>query len=147
MFRRIAEKIWWMMPYYFRIRTVRALQPKFTASVVGIITNEKGEILILDHYFRPKFCWGLPGGFLEANEAPESGIRREIKEETDLDLHDLILLRIRSTGSHLEIIFRARGSGEAKVNSTEIRDFGWFHPDRLPEMSKTQIDFLNEFLD
>ncbi len=147
MIRKIAEKIWWVMPYYFRIKVVRVLQQKFTASVVGIITNDKDEVLILDHYFRPKFCWGLPGGFLEPFEAPETGIKRELKEEIDIDLRDVKLLRVRSTGKHLEIIFSAQGIGEAKVTSGEIRGFGWFSLDQLPEMSKTQMRFLDEFID
>ena len=134
------------MPYYFRIRVVRLVQQKFTASVVGIVTNEKDEVLILDHYFRPKHCWGLPGGFLEPFEAPETGIKRELKEEIDIDLRDVKLLRVRSTGKHLEIIFSAQGVGEAKVSSGEIRGFGWFSLDQLPEMSKTQLRFLDEFV-
>lgn len=147
MIRKIAEKIWWVMPYYFRIKVVRILQRKFTASVVGIITNDKDEVLILDHYFRAKYCWGLPGGFLEAFEAPETGIKRELKEEIDIDLRDVKLLRVRSSGKHLEIIFRAQGIGEGKVSSGEIRGFGWFSLDQLPEMSKMQLRFLDEFLD
>ena len=147
MIRNLAEKIWWVMPDFLRWRLVRFTQKKYTVSVVGIITNELEEVLVLDHYFRLRYSWGLPGGFIEPFEPPEDAIRREIREETDLDLEDLQLIRVRNTGRHIEILFRARGVGEAKVNSREIRETGWFKLDSLPEMSERQIRLLNEILD
>ena len=146
MLRRIAEKVWWMMPYPFRIKLVRSFQQKFSASVVAIVTNEQGEILILDHFFRPRFSWGLPGGFLDANETPEQAIRRELREETSVELENISLLRVQTIGTHIEILFRATGKGEAKVSSQEIRDLGWYAFENLPEMSETQITLIENVL-
>lgn len=142
MIGKLAEKIWWKIPYILRLKAIRFTQNKFTVSVVAVVTNDKREVLVLDHYFRPRFSWGLPGGFIDRSEAPEDAIRREIREETDLELEDLVLLTVRSTGSHIEIIFCAKGKGEAKVNSTEIRDLGWFNLNNLPEMSEVQKNLL-----
>ncbi|MFT4272155.1 MAG: NUDIX domain-containing protein [Pantoea sp.] len=36
--------------------------------------------------------WGLPGGWLEPGEPPEQTVRREVKEETNLDVHRIQLL-------------------------------------------------------
>jgi len=142
MVRNIAEKIWWLMPYYLRWRLVWFSQKKFTVSVVAIITNDRNEILILDHYFRLKFSWGLPGGFINRGEKPIDAIRREIKEETDLELENVKLVKVRNVGKHIEILFRAKGVGEAKVSSREIRAVNWFTLDKLPEMSDVQIHLL-----
>ncbi len=144
MIRNIAEKIWWLMPYYLRWRIVWLTQKKFTVSVVGIITNDKQEILILDHYFRLKYSWGLPGGFINRGEKPNDAIRREIKEETDLELENVNLIRVRNVGRHIEILFEAKGVGEAKVSSREIRAVGWFTLDSLPEMSDIQTQLLKD---
>ncbi len=134
------------MPYRMRIKVVRSVQKKFTVSVVAIVTNEKNEILILDHYFRSGASWGLPGGFIDPYEQAEDGIKREIKEETDLELEDIHLLKVRTIGKHLEILFIAKGVGKAKVNSGEIKEVGWFALDNLPEnMGKTQLEWIDTY--
>ena len=125
---------------------MRLTQKKFTVSVVGIITNKRNEILILDHFFRLHHTWGLPGGFIGPFEPPEDAIRREIKEEADLELEDLRLVRIRNAESHIEILFRANGIGEAKVNSKEIKEVGWFSIHNLPEISNVQVEILRDVI-
>ncbi|MGI8670246.1 MAG: NUDIX hydrolase [Aridibacter sp.] len=143
MFKKIIEKVWKFTPYGIRLRAVRLIQKKFTASVVAIITNEKNEILILDHRFRFGASWGLPGGFIERDENPEDAIKRELKEETNLKLENLRLIKVRTIGKHLEVIFSAKGVGRAKVNSQEIKEVGWFALDKLPEeMSKIQKELV-----
>jgi ADP-ribose pyrophosphatase YjhB (NUDIX family) len=146
MIKTLAGKIWWKVPYYFRLKAIRSVQRKFTVSVAAVVTNEKEEVLILDHFFRPRFSWGLPGGFLDPEETPEHGVRRELLEEANLELEDVQLINVRNVGKHIEILFRATGTGNVKVNSNEIRAVGWFPLDKLPEMSEVQIHFLNEVL-
>ena len=146
MLNKLGNKFWWRIPQVLRIRLIRSFQQKFTVSVAAIVTNENKEVLVLDHFFRPKFSWGLPGGFLSSFESPETGIKRELKEEADIDLEDISLLKIRTIGTHIEIFFRAVGKGEARVNSREIRDLGWFSLDSLPKMSDGQRSFLFETL-
>lgn len=51
--------------------------------------NERGELLILRLPLNEEFTtemWMLPGGRLEAEDEPEEGLRREVKEETGLDI-------------------------------------------------------------
>lgn len=49
---------------------------------------KENKILVLRqfNYKLGEEYWMLPGGGLEANETPEEGIIREIKEETNLDI-------------------------------------------------------------
>lgn len=54
-------------------------------AVVGIITNEKGDILVCRRAKEPaKGMLDLPGGFMDSFETAEEAIAREIKEETGL---------------------------------------------------------------
>ena len=135
------------LPYQIRSLIVRATQPKFTASAAVAVVNGKGEVLLLDHRIRPRSGWGLPGGFLEHGEQPTEGIRREIYEETGLELSDLNLLLARSAGKHIEILFRATCDGTPQINSDEIKGFNWFAAEHLPEqMNQGQKAFILKVL-
>ncbi len=61
------------------------LNPVPTTAI--IIENEKGEILFVKRKFSPKKdFWDLPGGFIEFKETAEEAIKREIKEEINLEI-------------------------------------------------------------
>ncbi len=130
-----------------RLQLVRAWQNEFTVSAAGIITNGKREVLILNHVLRPYSGWGLPGGFIDHGESPEHAIRRELKEETGIELDKLKLFRVRIVGKHVEILFTAVAVGEPKVMSREIIEFGWFELHGLPnDLSRSQADTIEEVL-
>lgn len=55
----------------------------------GVITNRKGEFLILKLPINKEFTkemWMFPGGRLEKEEQPEAGLKREVLEETGLKI-------------------------------------------------------------
>lgn len=120
------------MPKGLRRWLTRRIAASFTVSAAAVVTNDAGEILLLDHLLRPKSGWGLPGGFLNAGEQPKEAVRREIREETGLELKDVRIIRVRTLDTHIEIIFRAVGVGEPRVMSREITELRWFDPDKMP---------------
>jgi len=123
---------WKLLPKSLRIAVTRVTQDKFIVSVVAIVTNEDGKVLILDHVLRSGSGWGLPGGFMEPFEQPEKSIRRELREEVGLELQKVRLVIVRNFRRHIEVIYRADAVGEARVMSREIIQFGWFDPSQLP---------------
>ena len=131
--KRLAGKVWRALPQSVRRTLVRTTQKKFTVSVTAVILNDEGKILLLDHVLRPSSGWGTPGGFINRGEQPQDAIRREVKEETSLELTRLELVWMRTIEGHVEIIFRARAHGELKIESAEIHSAGWFLPSELPE--------------
>lgn len=61
-----------------------------SASTVGLIYNSNGELLVATRAKEPsKGTYDLPGGFVDMFETGEDAIRREVKEETNLDVVDL----------------------------------------------------------
>lgn len=130
------------MPRRLRTMAARSVQVKFTASAAGVITNERGEVLLLNHLLRPVSGWGIPGGFLEFGEQPDAAFRREIREETGLNLADVKLYRCRTIKRHIEIIFTATAVGDAAVMSREIRELGWFDVENMPPDMSLDQQFL-----
>lgn len=147
MIRKIIGAIWKKIPPFGRLKIVRLTQQKFTVSVAAIITNEAGEILLLDHVLRPASNWGIPGGFIEAGEQPEKAIEREIREETGLELNRVRMVRVRTTNRHVEILFRAEATGRAEAKSFEINRAVWFRAEDIPaELSRKQQTDIRELL-
>lgn len=132
MLKKITGSIWRKTPRYLRAKIIRLTQKTFTVSAAVIITNENEEVLLLDHVFRSASGWGIPGGFVNYGEQPETTVKREIFEETGLELHDIKLVRIRTIYSHIEIIYRAKSGGTPKINH-ETFQAGWFNIDEMPE--------------
>ena len=57
------------------------------AATVGIIYNEKGQLLVATRAQEPaKGTYDLPGGFVDMYETAEECMVREIKEETNLEV-------------------------------------------------------------
>lgn len=148
MIKKIAGAIWKKLTPRARTRVVRLTQQKFTVSVAAVVTNEKGEILLLDHVLRPVSNWGIPGGFLEAGEQPDEAIKRELLEETGLALKNISMARVRTSGRHVEILFRAKATGEARAVSREINAAAWFSAADIPEeLSSNQKSDIRELLE
>ena len=60
-----------------------------SSATVALILNEKNELLVCRRAKDPaKGTLDLPGGFIDMNETGEEGVRREVKEETGLDVKD-----------------------------------------------------------
>lgn len=131
--KKIVGKIWRWSPVFVRQKAVRWTQDKFTVSVGGVVFNDKNEVLLLDHVLRPASGWGIPGGFMGAGEQAAETLRREIFEETGLEITDLELVRFKTHRRHVEFMYRARAAGEPRALSREIISARWFALDRMPE--------------
>ena len=58
----------------------------FNVRVYGILINEKMQILLSDEYIRGKYYTKFPGGGLEIGEGTRDCLKREFKEEMDLNV-------------------------------------------------------------
>ena len=58
----------------------------------ALIFNSEGKIFLMkSHKFRDKYV--IPGGHIELGEKIEDALKREIKEETGLDIYDITFVK------------------------------------------------------
>jgi ADP-ribose pyrophosphatase YjhB (NUDIX family) len=112
-------------------------QPRFTVTAGAVVLDEGGRVLLLRHVLRKGSGWGVPGGFLTTGEQPEEAVRRELREETGLELDSVELAFVRSLEHvrQVEIIFRCTMSAaalERLEKGFEIDRAEWFAHDALP---------------
>ncbi len=83
----------------------------------------------------PPFIWAPPGGHLEINEDPEMGLRREVKEETALEIEILAVANIWygkwENGPLLVIDFLTRHRKGSVKLSQEHSGYCWVTLDEL----------------
>lgn len=114
---------------------LRAMNTSFRIGAAGVFLAEDGTVLVLRHVFRRRYPWGLPAGFLEADETPEDGVVRELKEETGLAgvARGVVGLHY-SQHRHLELTVAGTvARAQEIVLCHEIFEAAFVHPDALPE--------------
>ena len=59
---------------------------RFNLRVYGLLVNDKKQVLVSDEYIRGNYYTKFPGGGLEFGEGTRECLKREFKEEMDLDV-------------------------------------------------------------
>lgn len=117
---------------------------KYPRVGIGVmLQNEKGEVLLgLRHGSHGAGEWSFPGGHLEWGETVFETAKREVKEETGLEIEKMELISvadelryITTDNKHfLNIGVKAEyDGGEPQVMEPEkCREWHWFSLDDLP---------------
>jgi ADP-ribose pyrophosphatase YjhB (NUDIX family) len=115
---------------------VRLFAPKHRVGVGVVVLDEVGQVLLLKHVFHPDFPWGLPGGWLDRDEAPDAAARRELWEETGLQgtIEAILMIERERYPSHLGIAYLATVEPGQVVVSGEILEACWFDVADLPPL-------------
>ena len=142
--KHVTRMMRWRPARYLLRWAVVLFAPRHRVGVNIVCLDPQGRILLLNHVYHPQLPWGLPGGWLAAGESPQDGVKRELREETGLEVEveNTLLIERSHLANHIEIIFLAFvGEAEAKRArpiSREINDLRWFEPQELPaRLSRT----------
>jgi 8-oxo-dGTP diphosphatase len=129
-----------LMVFAMKVVT-RVLAPRQCVGVVGVVFNEAGQVLILEHVFRTDFPWGLPGGWIERGEHPVDAVRREIGEELRLNVRvknlllsqQIDLVAKSSHPPHLGLAYYCELLSGVLTTTPEILSADWVDPDRIEQ--------------
>ena len=152
MLKGLAAKAWRGAPLFVRRAGVWLTQPRFAVTAGAVVCDERGRVVLLRHVLRKGSGWGVPGGFLKSGEQPEDGIRRELREETGLELDSVELAFVRTLKGvrQVEVIFRGSMKSDALSRvekGFEIDRAEWFAPDSLPDsVSRDQRRLISRAL-
>ena len=116
-------------------------------AVQGLLERD-GRVLLAKRGIEPRLgYWDIPGGFLEEGEKALDGLRRELREETGLEVEPVEWLGayVDPYDDHyvLGLSWLVRGDGEPRADD-DVAELAWFAPDELPaEMAfATQLEVL-----
>ena len=97
--------------------------------VLAAVIEYQGQILLARNAAWDGKMYALITGFMEAGETPQDGIKREIREETNLDTSELNLIGVYDFQRLNQVIiaYHAVCSGEVKL-SPELVDYRLYTP-------------------
>ena len=106
----------------------------------AVVIDFRGHILLARRSEEPrKGYWNLPAGFMEWGESAEAGARREVAEETGIDIEITAYLTSVGAGhaaspwhSITYVFFYGRPVGGELAPGDDADDAAFFPPDALP---------------
>ena len=134
MWLRALSGLWRWLPKRVRRWGVLLAEARFTVTTGAVIVDEQGRVLLLQHRFRPGSGWGIPGGFIQPGEQPEAALRRELREEIEVELEraELVFARTLERYRQVELIFCCRIRDAIFPQTYEVRRAAWFAVNELP---------------
>ena len=141
-------KIYEMISRSNNISSFEQLHGKPADAVVIIATNETGDKLLLNREFRlapGEWVYNFPAGLIDPGEEPEESAKRELWEETGLELYeinDFIGTSYSAVGFSNEtnvcVVGKARGKFRESTSLVEEIEAGWFDKEEVRELLKSE---------
>lgn len=144
------------MDYILQLRKYIGHRPVLLVGAAILLVDGSNRLLMMKR--SDNECWGIPGGSLEPGEVVESAAKREIIEETNLEVGEMSLFGVFSgpelfykypNGDEVYNVIVAYLSrewrGEVILNE-EHTEWCWFTGNEIPEdVSPPIAPFLEQF--
>ncbi len=149
-----------MANYVKWIREKVGHEPIFLNVACAIIVNEKGEVLLQRRGDFKEEAWSLPGGAMEIGESAEITVKREVLEETHLEV---AVDKFLGAYTHNKVVSYPNGdkcqmilfvfvchsiSGDVKTDGNETLELRYVDPLKKPKFFREHqevafADYLN----
>ena len=146
------------MSYVQELRSLVGHRPLIIAGAAVLIFDQRNRLLL--QHRKDNHQWGLIGGSMEIGESLEQTARREVLEETGLELDELGWFGVfsgqdliyeypnRDVVVNVVAVYIARRfRGEMKADQDELYEVRFFDLDKLPEaLSSPDKPILDQYL-
>ena len=97
-------------------------------SVAALVANDEGKILLVNSPWRG---WEYPGGLIEPGESFEAALKREVREESgvEIEITGFVGICKNLERNIVNMDFTARYTGGTLTTSEESTEVGWFTPE------------------
>ena len=125
----------------------------------ALIRNNQDKIFLMKS---PKWenQWLVPGGKVEKGDSMKKTVRKEVMEETNLEVEDIELLEVKDGGNpddferdthfiFLNFVCR-KSDGEVELDQREAVDYTWIEPEEALEeldLNESTTDFIQTYLE
>ncbi len=110
--------------------------PQLQTAIIVLIVRDDKVLLVRARNFRRPFH-GLVAGFVETGESLEECVRREVREETGIEINNLRYFDSQPWPYPIGLMvgFRAEyARGELRLLDGELAHADWYSADNLPEL-------------
>lgn len=128
---------------------------KIFLTVDMVVFNEnRNEILLIKRKNNPfKDCWALPGGFVDENEDLEEAAKRELKEETNVTVSEVVQIGAfgkpgRDPRGHMvSVAFSTQLTSQQDIKPLDdAKEVKWFFINNLPDLAFDHEEIINKVI-
>ena len=142
------EKTYEMVSRRKNMQTLEALQNKMPDAVILILTDESGERILVNREYRmamAQWIYNFPAGLIDPGERPEESAKRELWEETGLDLvriDDMLAnsyCAIGLSNEHNICVFGV-AAGQFRKSTSDAEEIipGWYTKEEIRELLRKE---------
>jgi NAD+ diphosphatase len=126
--------------------------PRICPAIIVIITDDENKILLAHNKRFKTRTYSHISGFNEAGETLEETVAREVREEVNIEVKDIVYIKSQPWPfpNSLMLGFKARYlSGTIRPDGEEIEDAKWFTKDSLPDLpgkGSVSLELINSWI-